>query len=244
MFSYYGSKSKIVDCYPSPKYGKIIEPFAGSARYALKWFDRDVLLVDKYPVIVKIWHYLQSASEKDIMSLPEPKYKENIDIYNLSEGERLLMSFLVADGIAAPQYIVQKFSNIPRAKRRIAKSLYKIKHWEIILGSYDEIDNQDATWFIDPPYQIGGHKYIKNNINYEGLANWCKSRNGQVIVCENTKADWLPFRPMREMTGSKHTTVEALWSNLSHDYVGEQLSLFGNLPPNNRVQPTAEKRGG
>lgn len=47
MFSYYGSKSKVVDLYPSPKFGKIIEPFAGSARYSLKYFDRDVLLVDK-----------------------------------------------------------------------------------------------------------------------------------------------------------------------------------------------------
>ena len=52
MFSYYGSKSKVVDLYPRPKFDKIIEPFAGSARYALKYFDRDVLLVDKYEVIV------------------------------------------------------------------------------------------------------------------------------------------------------------------------------------------------
>jgi site-specific DNA-adenine methylase len=33
MFSYYGSKSKIIDHYPAPKFNKIIEPFAGSARY-------------------------------------------------------------------------------------------------------------------------------------------------------------------------------------------------------------------
>ena len=30
MFSYYGSKGKIVDYYPPPKHKKIIEPFAGS----------------------------------------------------------------------------------------------------------------------------------------------------------------------------------------------------------------------
>ena len=56
MWSYYGSKSKVVDLYPPPKFDKIIEPFAGSARYALKWFDRDILLVDKYPVIVDLWN--------------------------------------------------------------------------------------------------------------------------------------------------------------------------------------------
>jgi site-specific DNA-adenine methylase len=35
MFSYYGSKSKIVKYYPCPAHDKIIEPFAGSARYSL-----------------------------------------------------------------------------------------------------------------------------------------------------------------------------------------------------------------
>jgi hypothetical protein len=58
MFSYYGSKSKIVDYYPPPKYKRIIEPFAGSARYSLKYWQNDVLLVDKYPVIVEVWNYL------------------------------------------------------------------------------------------------------------------------------------------------------------------------------------------
>lgn len=65
MWSYYGSKSKIIDVYPPPEYDKIIEPFCGTARYALKYWDREVLLVDKYDVIVKIWHYLQQAGERD-----------------------------------------------------------------------------------------------------------------------------------------------------------------------------------
>jgi len=71
MWSYYGSKSKVIDLYPSPKFDKIIEPFAGSARYALKYFDRDVLLVDKYPVIVDLWKWLQKVSEADINTMQE-----------------------------------------------------------------------------------------------------------------------------------------------------------------------------
>jgi len=54
MFNYYGSKSKIIHLYPKPIFNKIIEPFAGSARYALKYFDREVLLVDKYEAVVRI----------------------------------------------------------------------------------------------------------------------------------------------------------------------------------------------
>ena len=69
MFSYYGSKSKIVDYYPPPKHKRIIEPFAGSARYSLKYWQNDVLLVDKYPVIVEVWSYLKNASEADILNV-------------------------------------------------------------------------------------------------------------------------------------------------------------------------------
>jgi len=39
------------------------------------------------------------------------------------------------------------------------------------------------------------------------------SRNGQVIVCENTKADWMDFKPLKKMKGSLHTTTEAIWTN-------------------------------
>ena len=66
MWSYYGAKTNVIDHYPPPKCDKIIEPFAGTARYALKYFDREVLLVDKYDVIVKIWKWLQLCSPSDI----------------------------------------------------------------------------------------------------------------------------------------------------------------------------------
>ena len=78
MFSYYGSKSKIVDYYPPPKHKKIIEPFAGSARYSLKYWDNDVLLIDKYDVIVDVWNYLKNATEKDILGLPQLKKGEDL----------------------------------------------------------------------------------------------------------------------------------------------------------------------
>ena len=66
MFSYYGRKSKIVDYYPPPKHKRIIEPFAGSARYSLKYWQNDVLLVDKYDVIIKIWNRLKTCNKNKI----------------------------------------------------------------------------------------------------------------------------------------------------------------------------------
>ncbi len=79
MWNYYGSKVNVVDLYPSPKYGRIIEPFAGSAQYALKYWDRDVLLVDKYELIVKLWKWLQAADEEYIRHLPRLQGRQNVD---------------------------------------------------------------------------------------------------------------------------------------------------------------------
>lgn len=231
MFSYYGSKSKIVDLYPRPKYGKIIEPFAGSARYSLKYFDREILLVDKYPVIVDLWNYLKQASENDILSLPDVNAGDDIREMNLDPGARLLIGFCINGGSTEPKSIGtdninRNFNSWNRDKKRIAKELYKIRHWEIRLGSYEDLENELATWFIDPPYQVGGELYKVSGIDYSHLAKWSRSRLGHVIVCENTAADWLPFYPMRELHGQARKTVEAIWSNMPHNFEARQAQLF------------------
>lgn len=232
MWSYYGSKSKVIDYYPPPKYGRIIEPFAGTARYSLRFFDRDILLVDKYEKIVRIWKWLQQASEKDIMSLPVLPIGTKINRNDFDCIEQAwLMGFIVQQGVNAPRLTVSKFAteaSMRSQKKNISSQLFKIRHWKIELGSYEDIPNQEATWFIDPPYQFGGEYYVKGNqgLNFLGLGNWCKSRSGQIIVCENTKADWLPFVPMRKLSGSIHSTTEAIWSNYPTDYDLQQQNFF------------------
>lgn len=230
MFSYYGSKSKIIDLYPAPKYGKIIEPFAGSARYALKYWDRDVLLVDKYEVIIRIWKWLQQCSPQDILKLPRLKEHELISDYKYDCDEaKLLMGFLIGKGLESPRNKPTKRAttirpnNINFQLHTIARSILCIRHWKIELGDYRDIPNQEVTWFIDPPYQTGGHIYKASNkkLDYSYLADWSQSRLGQIIVCENTKANWLQFTPICDMKGSIHTTTEAVWCN---DVM--QLALF------------------
>ena len=230
MFSYYGSKSKIVDYYPPPKHKRIIEPFAGSARYSLKYWQNDVLLVDKYPVIVDVWNYLKNASEQDILKLPILKKGDDVRTFGLTKDEMLLLGFSCQAGVSTPNYMTSRLGeqNSKTFLKNIAKQLHKIRHWEIKLASYDELENEEDTWFIDPPYQFGGHKYKHSNktIDFNNLAEWCKSRNGQAIVCENTKADWLPFKPMKELSGAYTTTMEAIWSNYKTNYDAVQTSLF------------------
>jgi len=232
MFSYYGSKSKIVDYYPPPKHKKIIEPFAGSARYSLKYWQNDVLLVDKFEVIVNLWKWLQQCSESDILSMPRLKKGDDIRNLNISENEKTLLGFFAQAAQGKPVNMVSSMGeqNMKTAYKNIASQLHKIRHWEIKLGSYDEFENEEATWFIDPPYQFGGqhqYKFGNKQIDFSKLANWCMNRNGQVIVCENTKADWLPFLPVVKIDGANHTgTTEAIWSNQRTNYDAVQKSLF------------------
>jgi len=231
MFSYYGSKSKIVHLYPTPKFDDINEVFAGSARYSLRYFEKNITLVDKYPVIVDVWKYLQNASVKDILNLPKLKTGENVNDFDISEIEKTFLGFIIVGGLESPRQKMSSFAGVQNQKRllkQVSEKLYKIKHWKIICGDYRDLENKNATWFVDPPYQFGGEHYKESskNIDFQELAEWCKSRNGQTIVCENTKADWMDFKPMKLMKGTIHKTTEVIWSNAPTAFDWQQQSLF------------------
>lgn len=230
MWSYYGGKGNFIRYYPPPKFDHIIETFAGSAKYAFHYYDRDVTLYDKYPVIVSIWKHLQQCSPHDIYSLPEFKIGTKISPEQFDCIEQFwLMGFLICGGGFMPNRSPTKWGIAKYAgmKNKIATGLHKIKHWKIILDSYENIPNQEATWFIDPPYQFGGHKYIHGNesIDFVKLREFALERTGQIIVCENTKADWLPFKSIRSQRGIRYTTTEALFTNYPTSYGDNQTLL-------------------
>lgn len=210
MWSYFGSKSKIVKYYEPPKYDKIIEPFAGTAKYALMYYDKEVTLVEKYDVIYNIWKYLQDAHPADILSLPDVEPSNRIPKTGYQPADHL-MYYCCSRGNALPGHTAGKFCNWNQNKEKIARDLYKIRHWKIIHGSYEDLKNEKATWFIDPPYQKLGYRYKHHDMNYPQLAKWCKSRQGQVIVCENEDGSWMDFKPLKKMTGGKHTKMEVVW---------------------------------
>lgn len=219
MWSYYGRKSKVIKYYPFPLYDTIIEPFAGTACYSLykdNW-KKKVILVDKSDVIINLWKYLQQAEESDILNLPDISNQQDISKLPLNKNEKALIYFCSNRGSAKIYKISGKWNRWNKNKVIIASNLHKIRHWNIIQGDYIDITNQTATWFIDPPYMFGGHRYKFSNklINYNNLAEWCKTRSGQVIVCENSKANWLPFSFLKEMQGQKFKTNEMTWTKTS-----------------------------
>lgn len=235
MFSYYGSKSNVVRFYPPPKYGKVIEPFAGSARYALRYFDREVLLVDKYEVIIRIWRWLQLCSQADILRLPRLQYGERLDQYSFDcEEARMFMGFLMGFSAESPRHqatikLKQRPNFINFSLERIAKSLFKIKNWQIVHGSYEWIHNEEASWFIDPPYEtMGGSGYIEgsDNIDFGFLREWCLSRKGQIIVCEAAGATWMDFKPLKRHRTRNGWQKELIYTNEITSTISHQFQLF------------------
>ena len=225
MWSYYGSKSKIAKLYPPPRYNLIIEPFAGAAWYSVLHRAKKVLLNEKYAVVHGIWDWLiNEASPESVLENADFYKGQDISQLGLQKPHLDLIGFCINRGSTSPKNIVQEWScqvacrpdwaSTPNYQlKRIARLLPEIKHWELKFGDYKSLPNIEATWFIDPPYQFGGEHYSVNDVDYSELTKWCKTRKGQVIVCENAKANWLDFKLLTEVTGQRAKTVEQVWLN-------------------------------
>lgn len=229
FFTYTGGKYRLAPKYPAPVYDTIVEPFAGSAGYSLRYYEKDVVLVDINPDVVVLWEYLIAASSRDILSLPlyDNTWETTDDLVSLSLGERMLIRGWLNKGtfgkrpsawMRSGEFDTQFWGESIR--RRVAEQVPLIKHWKVIHGSYETAPDIAATWFVDPPYEVAGttYTYGSNGIDFPALGRWCKERKGQTIVCENEGASWLPFRPFASahaMYGANRTgrSKEAVWTN-------------------------------
>lgn len=221
FFRIFGGKWLFAPKYPPPMYDIIIEPFAGGAGYSHLYYQKKVILLDSYQAITETWRYLISASSDDILALPDLREGETIHDLDLPYGAKCLIGWWNGSAVTSPRPTLTKWNRCVNYKgngwnsyRRgiIAEQLHTIKHWEILDGSYSDIQNTCATWFIDPPYNnSAGLNYIKKFYDYSELGKWCKSRKGQAIVCENAGATWLPFIEFGDIKGSRKRSKEVIF---------------------------------
>ena len=229
FFSYYGGKYRAAPKYPVPRFGTIVEPFAGSAGYSMRYPDLDIVLIERNPVVAGVWRYLIQASPGEIESLPDLENGESTADLDVVEGARNLIGFWLNKGSEHPcttpsawmreeRYRSQFWG--PMIRDRISSQVERISHWRVIEASYEDAPDLEATWFVDPPYDnSAGRRYRFSDIDYGALGDWCKSRRGQVVVCENEGGGWLPFRPFdakaKAMSGRGRvgTSSEVIWTN-------------------------------
>lgn len=216
MWYFYGRKKKIIASYPPPSHPTIVEPFAGSASYALhgdNW-QRRVILIERDPVLAALWRWvIHEATEQDILNFPDPE---------LGVQTPHLLHILHSASKRWWQY--KKYGVTPNlmaawkaSKPYMASCIHKVKHWEILEGDYTLAPDIEATWFVDPPYtgDAGtGYRYGSAALDYPALGQWCMDRKGQVIVCEGEGASWLPFKPHLTLRASAgKTSGEVLYTN-------------------------------
>lgn len=222
FFKYYGAKWKLAPKYPAPRHDTIVEPFAGAAGYSLLHPDRRVILVEKYPVLAGIWRYLIKATPGEIMRLPDLRPGQAVDDLEIPQEARWLIGFRINAATATParrpgKWMREEPDSIrfwgPSARAMIAGQVDAIRHWQVIEGEYSAAPHVAATWFVDPPYQGAGVHYKHGSalIDYAQLGEWCRTRQGEVMVCENIGASWLPFEPFVPCWGAIRYTTEALW---------------------------------
>lgn len=220
FFPFYGSKWNMARYYPAPGEGLVIEPFSGAAGYSTFYDCKSVKLFDIDPIITGIWDYLLRVSPEEIMALPEmPNAGDCVDDYNLPPEAKWLIGFWLNRGSAQPKKSRTAYSARSdkgqlnwgaKAKHRIASQLSGIEGWSIDNRSFDHIQNEEATWFIDPPYEDKGKYYRYPFSRFSELAEWSTGRKGRRIVCEGAGAVWMPFQPLGEFKTSGGKALEVV----------------------------------
>ena len=113
FFSYYGSKWRAGGRVPQPAHGLIVEPFAGSAGYSLRYPHKQVILYDADPVIAGIWDYIIRSSSADILALPDLPPDGNVEDLKVCPEARNLIGYWLNKGVAKPCYTWSKWARNP-----------------------------------------------------------------------------------------------------------------------------------
>jgi hypothetical protein len=70
----------------------------------------------------------------------------------------------------------------------------------------------DRNARLGPPYVEKG-KYYRHRLSkedYPRLAGWCLDLPGDVVVCEQHGANWLPFEPLATIKSTRGTSAEVV----------------------------------
>lgn len=222
LFPFYGSKWRDARRYPPPRNGTVVEPFAGSAGYSTWHAPERVTLFDVDPYVVSVWQYLIGATPAEILALPDLEPGQSTDDLDLPQEARWFIGFWLNRGSAQPKKTQTAYSTrvdrqqlvwSQRARDRVAAEVESVRGWTVKQANYDEVPMLDATYFVDPPYVDKGRYYRFHDVDHDAIGAWCLGLPGDLIVCEQAGATWLPFRPLASIKSSKGRSAEVVYTS-------------------------------
>ena len=215
LFKWFGSKWTAAKKYPSPEpHAFLFEPYAGSAGYSLRHWDRVVTLYDTNPHLQILWPWLiAEATNTAVREIPVG-IPEGTDIRSLglSEGQAELLRCWQRTNNTGDCWTVSSWGHLPgqwteNTRARVADEIQYVKHWTFERINYGVV----GTYFIDPPYQYN-YKYGSPEVDYSWLGMQIQAleiAGCQVIACEavcpktGSVPSWLPFQPFGSFVTSR-----------------------------------------
>lgn len=151
FFSFYGGKYRAAPRYPAPAHRLLIEPFAGSAGYAVRHWTKLVVLYDADPILAGVWDYLIRVPAAEVLRLPLDVPDVRLLPSWVPQEARWLIGFWLNAAAATPHLTPSAWARSGprangdrfcvhwgrRARERIASQVDRVRHWRIRNTSFE-----------------------------------------------------------------------------------------------------------
>jgi len=184
-----------------------------------------VILCEIDPIVCAVWQYLVHVKPKEILAIPDVDPGGCVDDLHACQEAKWLVGFWLNRATASPRKRPSKWMRDhirpgsfwgDRVRQTIARQVEGIRHWKIFNRHLHRMSEASLGDVVRRSSIRGRRQALSvrvEQIDYGTLALWCKSRPGQVIVCENEGATWLPFRELADVktTRAKRRSKEVIW---------------------------------
>src|SRR5215467_11108398 len=104
FFGYFGGKWRdALKHYPAPAHDTVVEPFAGSAGYSIRYAHSKIVLCELDPILSEVWRYLLRVKPREVMRLPDIPLGGTLNDLNIGQEAKWLIGFWLNRGTESPR---------------------------------------------------------------------------------------------------------------------------------------------
>lgn len=222
LFKWFGSKWQSARRYPAPIGDSIVEPYAGSAGYALNYAEKSVMIFDNDPNLLRLWPWLiAEATEASVRDIPIGlPVGTDVRTLGLSDGQALLLKHWQRTNNVGDCWTTSPWGHLPgqwtaNTRARVSEEVGAVKHWVFSPELNPSLPR--STWFIDPVYLFNYRYRNGADFDHSAVAQLVGSiaQDSLVIVCEAAEKstgrlpDYLPFVASHQSVTSRRKASQS-----------------------------------